>query len=209
MAISPPHVLTICWTSAHKWQRSVGKFQRVLCLGFVTAPTLLNRRQPNFVRCLAVSCAGTLHVHFPGLLPPNGILPAAKFTLRPNLALSYYGSINARHSSTGRQPNFMAFSREHQLYSAGRPSRWASAHILVHSYVAGEPGLADCSLVVFHHLFHTCATLLALKQQQPFHQEVSCGWRKDEARPLVMDSALCSSQCFDTDGSVAGRAPGP
>jgi len=25
-------------------------------------------------------------VHFRGLLPPNGILPGAKFTLRPNLA---------------------------------------------------------------------------------------------------------------------------
>jgi len=30
-----------------------------------------------------------------------------------------------------RQPNFAALNREHHLYSAGRPSRWASAHILV------------------------------------------------------------------------------
>ena len=165
MAISPPYVLTICWTSAHKRLRSVGKFQRVSRLGFVTAPTSLNGRQPNFARCLAVSCAGTLYIHFWGLLPPNGILPAAKFTMRPNLALSYIGSVNAQHSSTGHQPNFMAFSRERHLYSEGRPSRWALAHILVHSYFAGEPGLSDCSTVVFHHLFHTCAALLALKQQ--------------------------------------------
>jgi len=27
---------------------------------------------------------------FSGLLPPDGILPRAKFTLRPSLALSYY-----------------------------------------------------------------------------------------------------------------------
>ena len=37
----------------------------------------------------------------------------------------------ARHSSSGRQPNFAALNRERHLYSAGRPSRWALAHILV------------------------------------------------------------------------------
>jgi len=31
---------------------------------------------------------------------------------------------------SGRQPNFVAFSRGRHLYSAGRPSRWALAHIL-------------------------------------------------------------------------------
>ena len=30
-----------------------------------------------------------------------------------------------------RQPNFAALNRGRRLYSAGRPSRWASAHILV------------------------------------------------------------------------------
>ena len=47
-----------------------GKFQRVSCLGFVTAPTWLNDRgQPQFARCLTVFCAGTLYIHFPGLFP--------------------------------------------------------------------------------------------------------------------------------------------
>jgi len=32
-------------------------------------------------------------------------------------------------SSSGRQPNFAALNRGHHLYSAGRPSRWALAHI--------------------------------------------------------------------------------
>jgi len=41
---------------------------------------------------------------FLGLLPPNRILPAAKFTLRPSLALFYIGSVTGRHSSSGRQP---------------------------------------------------------------------------------------------------------
>ena len=32
-------------------------------------------------------------------------------------------------SSSGRQPNFAAWNRGRHLYSAGRPSRWALAHI--------------------------------------------------------------------------------
>ena len=49
---------------------------------------------------------------FLGLLPPNGIFPAAKFTLRLSLAFSYIDSITARHSSSGRQPNFAAWYME-------------------------------------------------------------------------------------------------
>ena len=37
----------------------------------------------------------------------------------------------ARHSSSGRQPNFAALNRGRHLYLEGRPSRWALAHILV------------------------------------------------------------------------------
>jgi len=49
---------------------------------------------------------GLVHyIHFRGFLPRNGILPGAKFTLRPSLVLSYVGSVTARHSSSGRQPN--------------------------------------------------------------------------------------------------------
>jgi len=49
--------------------RHPSKFQRVLRVGFVTAPALLNRGQPNFAQCLAVSWDGTLYIHFQGLLP--------------------------------------------------------------------------------------------------------------------------------------------
>jgi len=45
---------------------------------------------------------------FWGLLPRNGILPAAKITLHPSLAFSYIDSAAAWHSSRGRQPNFVA-----------------------------------------------------------------------------------------------------
>jgi len=42
--------------------------------------------------------------------------------------VSRLGSVTARHSSSGRQPNFAALNI---LYSEGRPSRWALAHTLV------------------------------------------------------------------------------
>ena len=56
--------------------------------------------------------------------------------------LSRLGSVTARHSSCGRQPNFAALNRGRHLYSAGRPSLWALAHILV--------------LLGFKHLNHVC-----------------------------------------------------
>ena len=46
--------------------------------------------------------------------------------------VSLLGSVNAHHSNSGRQPNFAALNRGRHLYSTGRPSRWASAHILVY-----------------------------------------------------------------------------
>jgi len=46
--------------------------------------------------------------------------------------LSCLGSLTARYSSSGRQPNFAMLNRGHYLYSAGRPSHWALDHILVH-----------------------------------------------------------------------------
>ena len=45
--------------------------------------------------------------------------------------VSRYGSVTAQYSSSGRQPNFAALNRGCHRYSAGRPSRWALAHILV------------------------------------------------------------------------------
>ena len=101
------------------------KFQPVSRLGSVTTATSLNGSQTNFARCLAVS----LYIHFWRRLPRNGILPGANFSLRPpSLALSYW---QRWHSSSGREPNFAALSTGRHLYLAGRPSRWALAHILV------------------------------------------------------------------------------
>jgi len=45
--------------------------------------------------------------------------------------VSRLGRVTARHSSIERQPNIAALNRGCHLYSAGRPSREALAHILV------------------------------------------------------------------------------
>jgi len=42
---------------------------------------------------------------------------------------SRFGSLTARHSSSGCQPNFAALNRGRHLYSAGWPSHLALAHI--------------------------------------------------------------------------------
>ena len=43
--------------------------------------------------------------------------------------VSRLGSVTCTASSSGRQPDLAALSRGRHLYSAGRPSRWALAHI--------------------------------------------------------------------------------
>jgi len=45
------------------------KFQRVSRLAFVIAATSLTGGQPNFARCLVVSCVGILRIHFRALFP--------------------------------------------------------------------------------------------------------------------------------------------
>jgi len=47
--------------------------------------------------------------------------------------VSRLGSVTARQSSSGRQPNFAVLNRGRHLYSAGRPSRWALPTFLVRS----------------------------------------------------------------------------
>jgi len=50
---------------------------------------------------------------------------------------------------------------------------------------------------------------LESRRKHTFHQESGCGWRKDEARPMVTACALCYLQCFDTDGWLEERTSGP
>jgi len=53
-----------------------------------------------------------------GAFAPITEWPGAKFTLRPSLVLSYIGIVIARHSSSGRPPNFAAW----YLHATGQPT---------------------------------------------------------------------------------------
>jgi len=53
--------------------------------------------------------------------------------------VSRLGSVTARHSGIGRQPNFAALNRGRHLYSAGQPSCWALAHILAETCIDWMP----------------------------------------------------------------------
>ena len=79
-----------------------------------------------------------VHCTFGGLLPPDGILPAAKFTLRPSLAFSYCQryctTLEQRPSAKlwqGTRNGITELSQKAPRIFGWRPSRWASAHILV------------------------------------------------------------------------------
>jgi len=71
---------------------------------------------------------------FLGLLPPGGILPRAKFTLRLSLAFSHIGSVTARHSTSGRQPNFAAWYKEWNYgnFAEGATYIWLGGHHVGH-----------------------------------------------------------------------------
>jgi len=86
--------------------------------GFVTAPTSLNGGQPHFARCLAVSRAGTLSIHFWALLFPNGILPGAKFTLHPMLRYPILAALLHGTRAVG-----VSQTAAWYLHATGRPFR--------------------------------------------------------------------------------------
>jgi len=85
---------------------------------------------------------------FSAVLASGGILQRTKFTLCSSLAFSYIGIVTARHSSSGVSQTLRRcitngiteLSQRRHVYSAGRPSRWASAHILIHFYFISTIG---------------------------------------------------------------------
>ena len=94
-------------------------------------------------RCLAVSCAATLHIYFLGALAPWQNFARCKIHFTSKSCVLLY----LQHYCTALQQRASAklcgvvqgmelqnFCRGRHLYSAGQPSRWASAHILVIVY---------------------------------------------------------------------------
>jgi len=83
---------------------------------------------------IVVPCFLTHSVYtFSGALAPDRILSGAKFTLRLSLAFctALQQRMSAKLCGVVQGMEFTELSQRGHLYSAGRPSRWASAHILV------------------------------------------------------------------------------
>ena len=129
--------------------------------GFRVLPLLLQRRSPEANRTLndvwpSPAGAGSLYMHFRGLLPPDGILPGAKFTLRPSLAFSYIGTVTVGYTALEHRASaklcgvvqgieLRNFRRGCHLLGAARPSRWA--HIVAFSERVARPSVCRLSSV--------------------------------------------------------------
>jgi len=104
--------------------------------------------------------------------------------------LSHLGSITACHSGSGSQPNFAALNRGRHLYSAGRPSRWALAHILVclffclFVYASNISGTAEWICAKF-----TRKTCLA-----PCSDEFECQGQRSRSPGTKTGKLLCHPQ---------------
>jgi len=89
--------------------------------GFSILPSLLQRRCSSAVNqtlhnvWLSPALAHYIYIS----LAPHGIFPDAKFTLRQSLAFSYIGSVTAWHPSSGRQPNFAAWTAWYKEWNYG------------------------------------------------------------------------------------------
>jgi len=102
----------------------------------------LNGSQANFARCLAISWAGTLYIHFWGCCTRTEFCHVqnslyVQVSSSPIFAALLHGTPSAGASQylrRGTRNGITELSQKRRhLYSAGRPSRWASAHILVTS----------------------------------------------------------------------------
>ena len=114
-------------------------FNGVSRLAFVTTETSLTEGQPNFARYLAVSWAGTLYKFlyiFGGSCPLTEFCPVQNSLCLKDLRWYRYCTALQQQASAKlcgvvQGMELENFRRKRHLYSAGRPSRWAPAHILV------------------------------------------------------------------------------
>jgi len=126
---------------------------------------------------------GLVHyIHLRGLLPRDGILLRAEFTLRPSLAFSYIGSVTARHSSSRHQPNFVAWYKE---WDYGNLEEGATYIRLGGHHVGHRPRF------YFYHFFFFLRSAVSAVFQ-PWRNCHSCS-------SFTTLMYLCSSQIHDDD----------
>jgi len=115
---------------------------------------------------------------FSGALAPKGILPGAKFTLRPSCVLLYWQRYctalqqraSAKLCGVVQGMELQNSRRGRYLYSAGQPSRCASAHIVVVNEIEQKcikKNFFNALLFDFNHFFETSmlpAVILSLPE---------------------------------------------
>jgi len=106
MANFGPLTAEICW---RVWGNPCSKFQRVSRLAFVTTATSLTEGQPNFARCLAVSCAATLYIHFRGLLPLTEFCQVQNSRYVQVLCSRILAALRHGGHHVGHRPTFLFF----------------------------------------------------------------------------------------------------
>ena len=113
--------------------------------------------------------------------------------------VSHLGYVTARHSNSGRQPNFATLNRGSHLYSAGWPSRWALAHILVFFLFFRSVYHATfdcvCACVCVHVCVCVCACACARARARHAPHVRTCALR-------VVRVGVCAHVCV----SVCARA---
>jgi len=104
-----------------------------------------------------------------------------------NGLVSRLGSVTARHSSSGRQPNLAALNRGHHLYASGRPSRWALAHVLVRSSFLAYSQLSQIECLPYFHTW--CGLSVNLRCRR----ESWCMWlAENTGRKKRRKFAICA-----------------
>jgi len=117
-----PNVAIMLGIGPHSSLRSVAEFggpQQILTIfaSWLRYCSNVAHRRPSKLCTMFAHLLGWYAIYtFLGLLPPDRILPHAKFTVRPSLVFSYIGSVTGRHSSSRPQPNFVAWYKEGAMY---------------------------------------------------------------------------------------------
>ena len=116
--------------STQKWRKKSPSGHHPTTLsGYIFAKACIDNREKNSLSSNISSTCPHNMVNFE-LRPTSGwdrfVTLGHPYTFQ---RVSRLGSVIARQCSSGHQPNFAAMNRGRHLCLAGRPSRWALAHI--------------------------------------------------------------------------------
>jgi len=102
---------------------------RITLSGYIFA---IKARIDNRKKMLNSNISVIMFSQYGKLRPTNG---SGVWGTPPNVTEFRVLAALLHGTSSERQPNFAALNRGRHLYSAGRPSRWALAHILVYNRI--------------------------------------------------------------------------